>query len=518
MLKAAIIGLLVSAIGSQVLACEVARALTETQFVIDPASKTTKMNSKTNNAQIGIERCTSDEKYILVNFNSIYYQDDTSRLESISGNLVQNKSNCSIETSVPFQRIDNQISSKLLAEKNEFQKQCVQLIISDIRGFKVKTHPKSQCKITSLNEQGSTVVTDGNGCFIAVDTMSKLNIEQKINPDCYNSQFLNENQIQAADYESVIKLWPVSVEAGELKVQSPIGARYVRHTLLPAKGFMPRSIKESNEDSLFVSAITTNISPGSVNLIPSGKNKALLQPSFLVENFAKEFCKDGTCARTSSYSAPVVGKLRLYNHNIKTQKTNLVSSWVHALKIPSNWTGLAEFRTENNLSGVSMGALEINPDLLVDQELTLVAEFYEPRSSLDELTSSDDYLNLNSNLDVSNSYDEERLPSLPKAGQLGQLSKLASLPTISLGQKGIIEFSDAQNMKKSWSNYYDRVCDSKNLNCFKLSGTNKSFIRLEIKFSIDTNKNIIPLSVKKSSPVFENYQLNIVSFAKKVCQ
>jgi hypothetical protein len=413
--------------------------------------------------------------------------------------------------------MDSTLVAKNVTDRSQFLRKCVQIIITEQRGMKLQTHPQSQCQFKPLTADGSSIQTDGNGCLIAVTPGSRIAMEQVINKDCYESSFLNQNQIQSGDYESVLKLWPVAVEAEKLNILSPIGLRYLRHTLLPSQGFMPRAAKDTVESMSFISALSTNVSPGTINIQSIGQNRVLIQPTFLVENLAKDFCLNGTCAKISSYVAPIAGLIKLYKLNTKSNKQTEIAQWAHALKVPSNWSGMAEFRAENNLSGISMGALETDMKLNAGDEFTLAADFFEPRTLIDELMATQNYLELNSNLAVGESSSSEALPTLPKVGQIGQLEKMPSLPSVGLGYKGILELSDQFNMKKNWTQTYDRVCNSVNMNCMKLSGLNKPFSSIKMRFKIGANKEIIPLSVEKQSPVFENYKQNVQSFAKKVC-
>ena len=499
------------------LACDMSRSLAETQFVINPITNKSTMESVRNNAQIQIERCALETKYVLVNLNSLYFQDDTSRQESIGGNLIQKVSNCSIKTEVPFQKMDMNVLSAQVQKKNEFLRKCVKLVIADGRGGKVQIHPKSQCQFKSLDAQGTVVETDGAGCFIAVNPNSRLLMETRVNPDCQDSLFLNQNQIQAGDYESVIKLWPATTDANNMIVGSPLGARYVRHTLLPAKDFMPRAAKEYDEHPPYISALSTNISPGYVSFMSLGQKRYQILPTFLVENMAKEFCKGSECARVSSYVTPIAGMVKLTKINPKNGKKNQIGEWAHALKIPTNWSGLAEFKAENNMTGLSMGALEAEMTLDPGDQFELQAQFYEPRTLLDEIQANQDYLDLNSNLNIPNEVDES-LPALPSAGKLGKIKSLPKMPSVGLGYKGIIDLMDQLNLPRSWTQKYDRLCNSENLKCMKLEGMSKPIVSIKMNFTIGQNKEVIATSVSKKSDVFESYQMNVTSFAKKVCE
>lgn len=513
--SAFLVGVILST-STAAMACEVTRALSETQFTIDPSTHKSRLESKINNAQLQIERCALDEKYILVNFNSIYFQNDTSRLESISGNLVQKNSNCSIATEVPFQKVDDSELVKSVADRNNFLKKCIQIIIADQRGMKIQTHPQSKCEIKSLNSDGSIVQTDGSGCLIAISPSAKISMEQSINPDCLNSSFLNQNQIQAGDYESVLKLWPVAVEADQLKVMSPIGLRYLRHTMLPNVGFMPRAVKDTADDMSYIGALSTNISPGNVAVRSIGQNKYQIQPTFLVENLAKDFCSNGQCAKISSYVTPIAGSLKLYKLDKKSGRQSQVGQWNHALKIPANWSGLAQFTSENNLSGQTMGALEIDMKITAGDEFTLSADFFEPRTLIDETVDTESYITVNNSLIVGEGTGSS-LPSLPSPGQIGQVKKLPSLPSVALGMGGLMELSDLFNMKKNWTQHYDRVCNSVNMNCAKLSGINKSFISVKMKFKMNEYNEVIPMNVEKQSAVFDSYKKDVQTFAKMNC-
>jgi len=499
------------------LACDMSRSLAETQFVINPITQSSSMESIKNNSQIQIERCALETKYVLVNLNSLYFQDDTSRQESIGGNLIQKISNCSIKTEVPFQKMDVNILSTQVQKKNEFLRKCVKVVIADGRGQKIQIHPKSQCQFKPLNPEGTVVETDGAGCFVAVNPNSRLLMETRVNSECQDSLFLNQNQIQAGDYESVIKLWPARNEGDSMMLGSPLGARYVRHTLLPAKDFMPRAVKEYDQHPPFISALTTNISPGYISFMSLGQKRYQILPTFLVENIAKEYCKGTECARVSSFVTPIAGLVKISKINPKNNKKNQIGEWAHALKIPSNWSGLAEFKAENNMTGLSMGALEAEMTLEPGDQFEMQAQFYEPRTLLDEIQANQDYLDLNNNLNIPNEVDES-LPQLPTAGKLGKIKSLPKMPSVGLGYKGILDLMDQLNMARSWTQKYDRLCNSQNMNCMKLDGMNKPFVTIQMKFTIGANKEIVPVSVSKKSAVFDSYEMNVTSFAKKVCE
>lgn len=498
------------------LACEMSRALTETQFVIDPAQKKTFMESKVNNAQIEVGRCTIESKFLLINLNSLYFQEDTARIESVGGTLRQKNSNCSIQAEVPFQKVESESLAKDVSAKNTFLRQCVKLVINDLRGQKIQFHAKSQCQVRNMNPEGSAVETDGTGCLVAVNPATKLVMETRVNPDCLTSQFLNQNHIQAGDYESVVRLWPAVSDAGQIRLSQPIGARYVRHTLLPVEGFMPRAAKEEQNQPPYISAFSTNISPGNISIMSLGQKRVQIQPTFLVENISKDFCKDGNCARPSSFITPIAGMLKLVKLNPNGKKTQ-VGEWGHALKVPSNWSGLAEFKSENNMSGLSAGALEVDLEMKENEIYELGAIFYEPRTLLDELMATQNYMELDNNLTIGEE-TEESLPTLPKAGQLGRLEKLPKMPTVGLGYKGITDLADQMNMLRSWSQKYDRVCNSQNVNCMKLTGLDRPISTIKMKFKMGPNNTVIPLSVYKKSTVFGGYEKNVTKFAQKVCQ
>ncbi|MBC7464990.1 MAG: hypothetical protein H7256_03270 [Bdellovibrio sp.] len=502
---------------SVIFACDMQRSLSETQFTIDPSTNKMKLETLSDNTRIQVSKCTPDEKFLLINFNSIYYQDDTSRIESISGNLIQKASNCSIQSETPAQKIDATFLQTLVQSRHNFLRKCVRLAIVDQTGQKITTHPQSACQLKAITADGSTVETDGAGCLIAVNPNSNIAMEARLNPDCLQSSFLSSNQIQAQDIESVIKLWPVGSEAGKLSVQNPIGSRYIRHTILPAKDFMPRTVKDDQDDLPYISALSTNISAGQISMSSMGKNKVVIQPTFFVENIAKEYCKGTECARVSGYVAPIAGLLTLSKINSVNGKKTQIGEWPHALKVPANWTGMAEFKTENNLTGMSMGALTANITLTPGDEFVLESKFFEPRSYLDELSLTQNFFDLNSSLDAEGS-SEDALPTLPKVGQLLPLPKMPTLPSVGLGRAGVLDFSDRMNMKKNWSQKYDRVCNSQNLNCVKLSGFGTPFVTLKAKFKIGPNKEVIAEHVTKSSAAFESYDQDVTYFTKKVCE
>jgi hypothetical protein len=500
-----------------VFACEMSRALTETQFIIDPALKKSQMESVKNNAQIEVGRCTTEDKFLYINLNTIFFQDDTSRQETNDGVLSQKISNCSIESELPFQKMDVLGLQSDVANKNKFIRKCVYVVIGDQRGQKLQFDPQSKCSVRPLVEDGSTVETDGIGCLLSVNANSRIAMETRINPECMDSQFLNQNQIQAGDYESVIKIFPALKNADVFSVGQPIGQRYIRHTLLPAKSFMPRAVKEDEEHYPYISALSTNISPGNVRLTSVGNKRYLVEPTFLVENLAKEYCKGEECARTTSFVVPIAGMLKLTQLNARTGRRTQIGEWGHALKIPSNWSGIAEFKNENNLSGLTMGALEAEMILRPGDIYELGAQFYEPRTFLDEMMSMQDYMDINNNLNIGAEVNDS-LPQLPTAGKLLNVGKLPKMPSVSLGYKGILDLTDQFNMKKNWSQKYDRICNNQNLMCIKLEGLNRAISTIKMKFKIGDNNEIIPISVSKKSPVFESYEKEVTSFPKKVCQ
>jgi hypothetical protein len=501
-----------------VMACEMSRALTETQFVIDPSQKKSQMESIKNNAQIEVGRCTVEDRFLYINLNTLFFQDDTARQESSDGKLVQKNSNCSIQTELPFQKMDVINLQNDVANKNKFIRQCVRLIIQDQRGQKLQFDAASKCKVTPIVADGSTVETDGVGCLLAVNANSRIALETRVNQDCMDSSFLNQNQIQAGDYESVIKIFPAMANLGQFQIGQPIGARYVRHTLLPAKDFMPRAVKENEGHFPYISAFSTNVSPGNISFSSIGSKRFLIQPTFLVENLAKEFCKGSECARTSSFVTPIAGILKLVKLNPLTGKKNQIGEWTHALKIPSNWSGMAEFKNENNMSGLSMGALEAEMTMTPGDIFELGAQFFEPRTLLDEMAANQNYMDLNGNLNIGDQETDDSLPALPKAGQLGKLTGLPKFPTVGLGYKGILDLADQMNAKKSWSQKYDRVCNSQNLNCLKLTGLDKPISSIKMRFKIGENNQIIPMFVSKASSVFESYEKTVTTFSRKVCQ
>ncbi len=499
-----------------ILACEMSRALSETQFVIDPAQKKSQMESIKNNAQVEIGRCSIDDKFIYINLNTVFFQDDTSRQETNDGTLVQKNSNCSVQSELPFQKMDVLDLQKNLLNKNKFLRQCVRLILQDARGMKINFDPQSKCTTKPLTVDGSVVETNGSGCIVSVAKGSQILMEPRINPDCMDSAFLNQNQIQAGDYESVIKVFPAILTEGKFSLDQPMGARYIRHTLLPAKDVMPRAVKEDENQFPYISAFATNISPGSIRISSIGSKRFLIEPRFLVENFSKEYCKGSECAKISSFVTPVAGLLKLTKINPITGKRSQIGEWGHALKVPANWSGFAEFKNENNMSGLSMGALEADMTMKKGDIFELGAQFYEPRTMLDEMLATQDYLVLNNNLNIGQN-TEDALPALPSAGKLGKISKLPTMPTVGLGLQGILDFTDQMNMAKSWNQKYDRLCNSQNLNCVKLSGLDKSISTIQMRFQIGDNNEIIPISVSKKSPVFENYSQKVSAFPSKVC-
>ncbi|MBY0555201.1 hypothetical protein K2P97_11775 [bacterium] len=499
------------------LACDMARALSETHFVIDPASGKSKIESKNNFSQFEVSRCAPESKFLMVNFNSIYFQDDTSRLESISGELIQKSSNCSIKTELPYQKIENSVLESIVRSRHQFLRSCVRLVIADTRGVKITQHANSKCTLKSLNENGSTVEAEGSGCLIAVNPNSRLVFEPRLNNDCLQSSYLSQNQIQAGDVESAIKLWPVAQEAGQLKVMSPVGARYLRHTVLPAAGFMPRAVKEDQQQMPYMSSLATNISPGAISMNSMGRNLVSIQPTFLVENFSKEFCKDGMCARPSAFVAPISSSVTLTQINLPNGRKSQVGEWTHSLKVPANWSGLAEFKVENNLTGISMGALNANLSIKPGDEFVLEAKFYEPRTHLDEVSYNQDFFSLNG-LGLEGEDSNSALPTLPKIGELTKVGKLPALPPIALGREGVLDFSDRLNMPKNWTHKYDRVCNSQNLNCVRLSGMDKPFVTVKMQFKIGPNKEVQAIKVAKLSEVFGSYEQGVQAFAKKVCE
>ncbi len=514
-MKALLVLLLLSPILSQ--ACDMDRMSSETQFVIDPGSGQIKQESKNNFSKFEISKCSADEKFVLVNLNSIYYQADTARTESISGTLVQKDSNCSIKTEVPFQKIETSSLENLIQQRHRFIRSCTRLVFADLRGQKIQSHPQSQCQFKNLDTTGSVVEAEGSGCLVAMNPNSRIAVEVRFNPECAQSSFLDQNQIQPQDVESVVKVWPVTAEAGKLLPLSPIGARYLRHTILPAEGFMPRAVKENQDQLPFISALSTNVSPGAISISSMGKNIVSVQPTFLVENLAKEFCRDGHCAKTSAYMAPIAGILTLTQINLPGGKKKQIGEWNHALKVPSNWAGLAEFKAENNLTGMSMGSLNAQMNLVAGDEYVMDAKFYEPRGTLDEWSYSQSFFELDNNLAIDGSGDEA-LPSLPKVGQLGRLERLQQLPTVALGRAGILEFSDRFNSNRSWAQKYDRICNSQNLKCQRISGMDRPFTTIKMYFKIGPNKEIFAQRVNKQSDVFESYDQAVTSFAKKVCE
>ena len=506
---------------TMIFACDMQRSLSETQFTIDPMTSKMKLESVKDNTLIQVSRCAEESKFLLINYNSIYYQDDTSRIESVSGNLVQKASNCSIKSENTIQKIETSFVENLVQARHSFIRKCVRLAIVDQSGQKIKTHPNSSCQLKAITDDGTTVETDGAGCLIAVNPNSRIAMQARLNPECLQSSFLYQNQIQAQDIESVIKLWPVASEAGQLKVQSPIGARYVRHTILPSKDFMPRSVKDHEDDLLYTSVLSTNIDAGQISFTSMGKNKVVIQPTYYVENIAKEFCKQTEngleCARPSAYVAPIAGLLTLTKIDSKTGKKEQIGEWSHALKIPANWNGMAEFKNENNLTGLTMGALTTSLALKEGDEFILESKFYEPRAFLDELGLTQSFFDLNNILEAEES-GEDTLPSLPKMGQLLPLKKIPLLPSVGLGRSGVLEFSDRLNMTKNWNQRYDRVCNSLNLNCVKLSGFDKPFVTIKAKFKIGANNQVIPVRVMKKSVAFESYEKDVKEFTKKVCE
>lgn len=502
-------------------ACDMARMSSETQFVINLASGLVSQESKSNYSKFEISKCAADEKYVLVNLNSIYYQDDTARTESISGTLVQKASNCSIQSEVPFQKTEVSFLENLIQQRHRFLRLCTRLVFADLRGQKIQTNPQSQsesqCHFKNLDATGSVVEAEGSGCLIAMNPNSKIAVEVRFNPECGQASYLEQNQIQAQDIESVVKVWPVAAEAGKLTPLSPIGARYLRHTILPSEGFMPRAVKEDQDQMPFISALSTNISPGNISLSSMGRNLVAIQPTFLVENIAKEFCREGHCARTSSYMAPVAGLLTLTQVNLPNGKRKQVGEWNHALKVPSNWSGLAEFKAENNLTGISMGALTAQMNLVQGDEYILEAKFYEPRGTLDEWSYSQSFFELDNNLNIDGSSDDS-LPSLPKLGQLNRLDRLPQLPSVGLGRAGILDFSDRFNATRNWPQKYDRICNSQNLKCQKINGMDHPFTTMKMFFKIGANKEVIAQRVVKKSEVFDSYDQVVSTFAKKVCE
>jgi hypothetical protein len=514
-MKALLVSLILIPVLSQ--ACDMDRMSSETQFVIDPSTGKVKQESKNNFSKFEISKCSADEKYVLVNLNSIYYQDDTARTESISGTLVQKASNCSIQAPVPFQKVEISFLESLIQQRHRFIRSCTRLVFADLRGQKIQSHPQSQCQLKNLDATGSVVEAEGSGCLIAMNPNSKIAVEARFNPDCAQAGFLQENQIQAQDIESVVKVWPVAVDGGKILPLSPIGARYLRHTILPVEGFMPRSVKENQDQMPFVSALATNVSPGNISISSMGKNLVSIQPTFLVENLAKEFCREGQCARTSSYMSPIAGILTLTQVNLAGGKRKQIGEWNHALKVPSNWSGLAEFKAENNLTGISMGSLTAQMNLAAGDEYVLEAKFYEPRGTLDEWSYSQSFFDLDNNLNIDGS-GEEALPTLPKVGQLGRLERLQQLPAVGLGRAGVLEFSDRFNSSRNWPNKYDRICNSQNLKCQRINGMDRPFTTMKMFFKIGANKEILAQRIVKQSDVFESYDQVVTSFAKKVCE
>jgi hypothetical protein len=502
---------------SLALACNMGRSLAETHFVLDPSSEKTSMQSVRNNSQIILDRCAPETKYVLVNLNSIYFEGDTARQESISGNLLQKKSNCSIRSEIPFKKVETDVLAALVRQKNDFLKKCIKLVIADGRGQKLKIHNQSQCQFKPIEADGTVYETNGLGCLIELGPNARLLMETRVNPDCLKSEFLSSNSLAPGDYESVIKLWPAILDKGTVTVGSPFGARYLRHTLLPAKNFMPRAQVEDENHAPFISALATNIHPGSVIFMSLGKNKVLFSPTFLVENITKDYCKDSLCAKVSSFVSPIAGMMTLNRINKKTGRKNQIGEWPHAIKVPGNWSGLAELKVENNLTGLAMGTLEADMTLNPNDEFEFQSKFYEPRSFLDEVLSQQEYMILNNNLNIFKEFDEA-LPELPNVGKLGKLRNLPRLPLVGLGMRGVIDFMDQFNMTRSWTQKYDRLCNSENKNCIQLKGYNNPFIIITMRFRIGSNNEIIPISVEKKSSVFENYNQKVTQFASKVCE
>ena len=134
-----------------------------------------------------------------------------------------------------------------------------------------------------------------------------------------------------------------------------------------------------------------------------------------------------------------------------------------------------------------------------------------------ELSAFQNFLELNNKLSIGGE-TEDALPALPKVGQLGQVGKLPKMPSVSLGYKGLLDLIDQLNMTRTWSQKYDRICNSQNMNCVKLTGFDRAISTIKMRFQIGENNQIIPISVSKKSPVFESYEKAVTTFARKVCE
>lgn len=519
-------------------ACETLNTSIESHFVINSETRKIELASQKNSAFMNINKCTQDIKFLGINISNIYYKGITLKNETDSGRVTlgvnlnnnlnnkinnnnqQSKVSCSVKGDSELTRysltdsdLNMQIQSNI-----QFARKCLKALVTSTKPLIFDS--RTSCLVQYTNESKTSAIINADMCILPVDKSTDLQI--KLITDTSISE-CSQSLSVPRDIESVLKVWPLSFQNGDFVKNTPIGQRFVRHTILPKENFLPRATKEDETSIPFVSALSTNLEQGPVTLQKFGNKKFQIKSSYIVANASKEYCLGSECAKISSFTAPIAGSSKLFIMSSKNQQLKLLADWQTAFKVPAHFVGQADtnfsiYLGVGNPNGTVMIEGEVNPG----DEVILETRFYEPRGFMDESGLSAQFSEaMSTNFDISNEQIGDHLISLPKLDYKMAISKIPSLPVVGLGL-GLEEdfFKDLFNTPKTWTHKYNMIC-SPNLEtkkCEPLKDLSQPFISLRTRFILDENNQLIVKSIEKASTIFETYKKDIQKLPTYGCE
>lgn len=528
-----------------VLACKVERARSETHFTLDPQFKTIRLESKSNMAEFEVVGCDGKIPFLQIGSTTVYNHGDSSRRETLLGDADLTKNVCSVEvaqelkdTALRTPQITAENLSKQILSRRQFLEKCVAYEISDFAGRVLDIKSVGNCTVEhSIGSRGPDdhiYTLSGSQCVIRSVPRMNLKVKTYVKSDCLGEslgQMLSRGkEVVAQDIESMVNVWPaesVVEEGAEKFVIGPvIASRPIRYTILPNPSLQARiqvGHEEYQGQRSFITALATDLDFARLDIVNLGMERYGVQAAFFVKNNSNDYCNfdRSVCFNPSSYVVPIAANLELLETGdvggTSIRKAS-IGRWVHALKVPAHFIGLLEAGPSNNLSVTPGASLVLTKKLTPLKKYTLTADFFEPRALMDNDVRLKQLFSGRISLPrLTSKLEDGAVPSLPSLGIDTDLKPMPAIQSNKLSEAGFEFFTDRPNMVRNWSHRFDLICNDAIHKCDRVS-LSRPFIKIQFKFSVGSNGEIIAESVEKKSDLFGSYATLISQMMKKVCR
>ncbi len=528
-----------------VFACKVEKSRSETHFTLDPQFKTLRLESKHNMAEFEIVSCDGSVPFLQIGSSTVYNHGDSSRRETLLGdaNLTQNV--CSVDTAPELKSVEiktNPIApaqiTKQIEARRLFLEKCVAFEVSDFAGRALDIKSVGNCSVQHqtgpLGPNDHIYILSGSQCVIRSVPRMNLKVKTFVKNSCLGEELSKSlkqsNGIIPQDVESMINVWPaeaVNENGVEKFVSGPvITSRPVRYTILPnesAQARITRGHEEYQHQRSFVTALATDLDFGRLDVVNVGLDRYAIQAAFFVKNSSNNYCNDeqSVCFNPSAFVTPIAANMELFEAGDAGSPSDRKASlgrWLHALKVPAQFSGLLEAGPSNNISATPAAALILSKKLTPLKNYILTADFFEPRALMDNNARLKSLFSGKVSLPrLTSKLEDGAVPAIPSLGVETDLKPLPAIQSTKLSELGFELFNDRPNMLRNWTHRYQVICNSETQKCERVS-LSIPFTKIVFKFSVGANGEIRPESVKKESKLFGSYTTAISNMMKKVCR